>query len=306
MNEPLPFFSVVVPTYRRLEALSDCLQALAGQAYPRDRFEVLVVDDGSGVSPEAVVAAFQGRLNVPLICQPHAGPGTARNTGAEHARGEFLAFTDDDCAPDAHWLPRLATRFAAMPGHLIGGQTVNALRQNRCSAASQLLVDYLYRHYNADAAHPSFFASNNMALPRGAFLAVGGFDSAFTHAAGEDRELCDRWRYLGRALTYAPEVVVYHRHHLTLWQFWCQHFHYGRAASYFRQKRLQRAAGRITIEPWSFYVNLLRYPFTQERRLQAASLFALLLLSQVAIAVGFGWEQTGAGRMRYGNKQVAH
>jgi glycosyltransferase involved in cell wall biosynthesis len=300
MNEPLPFFSVVVPTYRRLEGLSECLQALAGQAYPRDRFEVLVVDDGSDVSPEAVVATFQGRLDVTLICQPHAGPGMARNTGAEHARGEFLAFTDDDCAPDAHWLARLAARFAATPGHLIGGQTVNALRENRCSVASQLLVDYLYRYYNADASRSSFFASNNMALPRGAFLAVGGFDSALIHAAGEDRELCDRWRYLGRALTYAPEVVVYHRHHLTLRQFWWQHFHYGQAASYFRRK--QRAAGRIATEPWSFYTNLLRYPFTRERGLQAASLFALLLLSQVATALGFSWQQTGAGRVRYGKK----
>jgi glycosyltransferase involved in cell wall biosynthesis len=296
MSEPLPFFSVIVPTYRRLEALSTCLHALAAQAYPRDRFEVLVVDDGSGVSPEAVVAAFRERLNASFIPQPHAGPAKARNTGAEHARGDLLAFTDDDCAPDADWLPRFAARFAATPGHMIGGQTVNVLRQNRCSTASQLLVHYLYEYYNADAARLSFFASNNMALPRGAFLAIGGFDSTLTRAAGEDRELCDRWQHLGHRLTYAPEAVVYHRHYLTLCQFWCQHFHYGRAAFHFRRKRVQRGSGCIAIEPWSFYLNLLCYPFTQERALQAIPLSALLLLSQCANALGFGWEQTGAGR----------
>jgi GT2 family glycosyltransferase len=292
MSEPLALFSVVVPTYQRIDALPTCLDALAGQAYPRDRFEVLVVDDGSGVSPEPVVAAFRERLNVALVSQPHAGPARARNTGATHARGDFLAFTDDDCAPDAEWLPQLAARFAATPGHMIGGQTVNALSQNRCSTASQLLVHYLYEYYNADATRPFFFTSNNMALPRLAFLAIGGFDSTLTSAAGEDRELCDRWQHLGYRLTYAPEAVVYHRHHLTLRQFWRQHFQYGQAALYFRQKRVQRGSGRIAIEPWSFYLNLLRYPFTQERTLRAASLSALLLLSQFANALGFAWGQT--------------
>lgn len=291
-----PLFSVIVPTYRRLEALSTCLHALAGQAYPPDRFEVVVVDDGSEVSPAAVVKAFRERLSVTVVSQPHAGPGKARNAGAERAGGEFLAFTDDDCAPDPHWLPRLAARFATTPGHLIGGRTVNALPRNRYSAASQLLVQYLYGYYNADATHPSFFTSNNMALPRHTFLAIGGFDSMLTRAAGEDRELCDRWHHLGHGLAYAPEAVVYHRHQLTLLQFSRQHFHYGQAAYYFRQKRVQRGSGNIAIEPWSFYLNLVRYPFTQDRTLQAALLSALLLLSQCANAFGFGWEQTGACR----------
>jgi glycosyltransferase involved in cell wall biosynthesis len=297
MSEPLPFFSVVVPTYRRPHTLPACLDALAGQAYPRDRFEVLVVDDGSGVCFEPVVAAFRERLSVTLIAQPHAGPATARNTGAEQARGDFLAFTDDDCAPIADWLPRLAARLAAAPGHMIGGRTVNALPQNRCSTASQLLVSYLYGYYNADAARASFFASNNMALPRRLFLAIGGFDSTLTRAAGEDRELCDRWQHLGHRLTYAPEAVVYHRHVLTLRQFWCQHFHYGQAAFHCYRKRLQRGCSCIAIEPWSFYLNLLRYPFTQARTPQAIPLSALLLLSQCANALGFAWAQTGAGRI---------
>ena len=294
MSESLPFFSVVVPTYRRAETLATCLNALAGQVYPRSRFEVVVVEDGGGVPLQPLLGGFKDRLNLTLISQPHAGPGKARNTGAEHARGELLAFTDDDCAPDTHWLACMAARFAATPGHLVGGHTANALHHNRCSAASQLLVQYLYEYYNADPARPSFFASNNMALPRDAFLDVGGFDAALTRAAGEDRELCDRWRHLGRGLTYAPEAVVYHYHDLTAWQFCCQHFRYGRAAFYFRQKRVQRGSGHIAIEPLSFYANLLRYPFAQEGRPGAAVLSALLLLSQVANAAGFGWERAMA------------
>lgn len=295
MSEALPFFSVVVPTYRRVEALPACLDALAGQAYPRDRFEVLVVDDGSGASLDAVVAAFRDRLEVTLLSQPHAGPARARNTGAAHARGEVLAFTDDDCAPDPEWLRRLAARLRDRPGDMIGGQTVNALRQDRCATASQTLVNYLYEYYNVNAARPSFFTSNNMALPRRAFLAIGGFDTTLTSAAGEDRELCDRWQHLGYRLTYAPEARVSHHHKLTLRQFCRQHFQYGRAACYFRRARRQRGAGRVAIEPLSFYLNLLRYPFMHDPPRRAVALAALLFLSQGANAVGFAWEQL-AGR----------
>jgi glycosyltransferase involved in cell wall biosynthesis len=53
MGQSYPFFSVIIPTYERAQQLTVCLRALACQNYPRDRFEVLVVDDGSGTSPKA-------------------------------------------------------------------------------------------------------------------------------------------------------------------------------------------------------------------------------------------------------------
>ena len=61
-----------------------CLRALACRNYPRDRFEVLVVDDGSGTSPKAVVNPFLGQLNVRLLAQLHSGPAAARNYGVRH------------------------------------------------------------------------------------------------------------------------------------------------------------------------------------------------------------------------------
>src|SRR5262245_37328532 len=92
-------FSIVVPTYQRPDQLTMCLQSLTFLDYPRSNFEVIVVDDGSEMPPETVVAAFHDRLDVTLLTQPHAGPAQARNTGAAHAKGAFLVFTDDDCTP---------------------------------------------------------------------------------------------------------------------------------------------------------------------------------------------------------------
>ena len=88
-----PFFTVIIPTYARPARLKACLQAFTRLAYPRDRFELMVVDDGSPASMEPVVIPFAHALNVRLIRQENAGPAAARNAGAAHAQGSFLAFT---------------------------------------------------------------------------------------------------------------------------------------------------------------------------------------------------------------------
>lgn len=291
MSQQSPIFSIIVPTYQRLDRLPVCLEALARLDYPRDRFEVLVVDDGSQILPEMVVAPFRDRLDISLLTQSHGGPAKARNTGAAHAKGNFLAFTDDDCAPTPDWLRILALRFAATPDSAVGGQTLNALPDNPYSTASQLLVDYLYSYYNVDANRSCFFASNNLAFPTERFRIVGGFDTTFPLAAGEDRELCDRWLYSGNRMVYAPEVLVYHTHALTLRSFWRQHFNYGRGAFCFRQARARRGQGRVKLEPFSFYRHLLGVPFSRTQAQQALVLATLLVVSQGANALGVLWER---------------
>src|SRR4051794_34400017 len=129
----LPSFSIIIPTYSRPEALTNCLEAIALLDYPRDRFEVIVVDDGSPRPADQIVASFSSRFAVRSLRQQHAGPAAARNQGAAGARGDFLAFTDDDCLPDRDWLRIFARHFAANPDYLIGGRTLNALPNNLCS-----------------------------------------------------------------------------------------------------------------------------------------------------------------------------
>jgi GT2 family glycosyltransferase len=268
-----------------------CLQSLTLLDYPRSDFEVIVVDDGSGMPPETVVAAFHDRLDVTLLTQPHVGPAIARNTGAARAKGAFLAFTDDDCIPAPSWLQTLAARFATAPDCAIGGQTLNALPDNPYSTASQLLVDYLYSYYNVDPNRSRFFASNNLAFPTEQFRIVGGFDTTFPLAAGEDRELCDRWLRHGYQMMYAPEATVYHRQALTLRSFWRQHFSYGRGAFRFHQARARHAQKRATLEAKAFYLGILRYPFLQTQGLHALLLATLLAVAQGATAAGMLWER---------------
>jgi glycosyltransferase involved in cell wall biosynthesis len=284
------YFSIIIPTYNRPDRLSHCLSAIAQLDYPRDCFQVVVVDDGSPTPMDAIVAPFQQSLNLTLIRQENSGPATARNAGAAAATGHFLTFTDDDCTLSQNYFQILEKYVQQFPDHLIGGQTLNALSDNHCSTASQILIDYLYSYYNTHY-RPNFFASNNFAMPKAQFEKMGGFDINFPLAAGEDREFCDRWLYHNYSMTYAPNMQIYHAHSLSLRSFWLQHFNYGRGAFCFHQIRAERADDRLQVEPITFYFNLLCYPFLKGPFLRACLLCALLFLSQVANVAGFFWEK---------------
>jgi GT2 family glycosyltransferase len=284
MEQQNPFFSVVIPTHNRPKQLAICLESLSHLDYPRDRFEGIVVDDGSPIIPEDVVAHFRDRLNVILLTQACTGPAGARNTGAERAKGEFLAFTDDDCTPAPDWLQKLAEHFTEVPVRAIGGRTINGLPNNLYSVTSQTIIDVAYAYYNPDPNQACFFASNNLTVAADLFHDIGGFDVTFT--TSEDRDFCDRWQCHDLQMTYVPEVLVYHSNALNFRSFWRQHFNYGRGACRYHQKRAQHGAGRFRPD-LKFYRRLFLGPLIQERGARVLWVTMLLIISQIANALGF-------------------
>jgi glycosyltransferase involved in cell wall biosynthesis len=286
LNRALPFFTIIIPTYERPAQLASCLRALARLDYPLERFEVIVVDDGGASSLTGVVEQCRGLLDLKLVKQKNRGPAGARNFGASHARGEFLAFTDDDCEPEAGWLRAFASYFARTPERIIGGRTLNALTHNLYAETSQKIIEVVYAHFNADPGDARFFAANNFALSAERFRAIKGFDETFI--TSEDREICARWRARGGALTYAPEAVVQHSHPLTLRTLWRQHFGYGRGALRFHRASNKGGSFKPDL---TFYRKLLTSGATQPRPTRAAQLTALLFWSQVANAAGFFYEK---------------
>jgi GT2 family glycosyltransferase len=302
MNEPeLPFFSVVIPTYRRPDQLADCLEALAGVDYPLERFEVIVVDDGGGAARSGLGGSLNG-LDVTVVQTAHRGPAAARNLGVARARGDLVAFTDDDCVPSRGWLRALAGHLAQDSGPVVGGRSVNVLRSNPYAEASQFILDCVYAYYNADPRRARLLTSNNLAMPAGVFRAIGGFDPGFPTSGGEDRDLCDRLRHADRRMTYAADAVVHHAHALNLRRFWRQHFAYGRGAWRFHRGRARRGSGRLRNE-LGFYGTAIRFTASHVRELEltrAARLVALLAVWQLANTAGFAWEAVrgAAGRAR--------
>ena len=284
-------FSIVIPTYNRPKSLRSSLAAIADLRYPRERFEVVVVDDGSTVPLDYIVKSFHDRCNIHLLRQSNAGPAAARNRGAAHASGEYVVFTDDDCLPEETWLSAFEQRFSEQADDLLGGRTVNARPENSYSEASQQLIGYLCDRYGSGVGRSAFVASNNMAMRLELFHAVGGFDATFPLAAGEDREFCDRWQAEGLSASYVLGAIVYHAHEMDFAGFARQHFTYGRGAFHFHRARRRREGGSFFIESMTFYTGLIGYPLTFDRGARAWLQSTLLLFSQFANASGFFWER---------------
>jgi glycosyltransferase involved in cell wall biosynthesis len=296
--------SVIIPTHNRAARLQGCLHALVSQTIAPSSFEVVVVDDGSDRPLDETIRPFATQLQITLIRQTNGGPARARNTGARHARGVLLAFTDDDCAPDPTWLAVYQRCFETNPNAAFGGRTVNALPENSYSAASQLLVDYLYDYFGTgrgqqpENASAPFFTSNNFALAATAFRDAGGFDETFPLAAGEDREFCDRWQQQGRTLTYVADATIQHAHQLTWRRFLRQHHNYGRGAFHLRRARRRRGLPEQRLEPVGFYMGLVLFP-RRRHEAHAQRLMALMFLTQVANALGF-WQEAARSRRDHG------
>jgi GT2 family glycosyltransferase len=297
-----PVAAVVVPSCGRPRQLRQCLDALALQTLP-EPWEVVVVDDGSPDPLGSLADEFGGRLDLRVIRQANAGPAAARNRGVHESRGTFVAFTDDDCLPHRDWLVTLLTAARERPEALVGGTTVNGLPEELFASTSQLIVDLVYEHFNADPENAYFLTSNNMLCRRELFLAVGGFDATFPRAGAEDRDFCDRWRMTGRPLLWRPRALIDHHHSQSLVKFVDLHLRYGRGAHLYQAKRRQRGSGTMS-QDLAFHSTLSRRVRDRLRLHQGvsrrAALLAALILWQLANAAGFAVEacRQAAGRNR--------
>src|SRR5688572_19710208 len=177
-----PLFSIVVPAFNLPDGLRACLSALNLQSLPGGQFEIIVVDDGSEPPLADVVRAFHDRLEVTYLRVPNRGPAIARNQGARAATGRYLALTDHDCLPAAQWLEALLEGFDRNPMCLLGGSKHNGLPGNLYSTAHQLASNFAERWFREAAGNPGYFTTNNMAVPREAFLQIGGFNEALPFA----------------------------------------------------------------------------------------------------------------------------
>ncbi|MDB9527127.1 glycosyltransferase [Oscillatoria sp. CS-180] len=116
-----PFVSVIIPVYNDAGRLRLCLAALSTQTYPRSRFEIIVIDNGSDY-PERTKAATASLNRVTVVSEPTPGSYAARNRGLAIAQGEAIAFTDADCIPDSDWLERGIAHLQQTPncGQVVG------------------------------------------------------------------------------------------------------------------------------------------------------------------------------------------
>jgi glycosyltransferase involved in cell wall biosynthesis len=191
-------FSIIIPAKNEQEHISQCISAISRLNYPKDEFEIIVVDNGS--TDETVSILRKEGLNV--YEKPDITLGELRNFGAAVARGEFLAFLDADCIVDPDWLSNAR----------------NALRDPTagCTGSTPLApingpwverVWSSFRTRRSEKSYTSWINSSNFIVRKSLFNKIGGFDPGLKTC--EDVDICMRLRDHGKVL-FDPAIKVIH------------------------------------------------------------------------------------------------
>lgn len=130
-REGIPFVSVIVPVYNDPDGIRQCLEALEKQTYPDDRYEVLVVDNGSTDETDNVIREFDVTY---LLEDEIQGSYAARNLGLRQATGEIVGMIDADCTPTKTWIEAGVTAFQKTEAALISGRVEFTFSRERTSA----------------------------------------------------------------------------------------------------------------------------------------------------------------------------
>jgi glycosyltransferase involved in cell wall biosynthesis len=210
-----PFVSVVVPTRNRANLLSDALGSLVEQDYPADRYEILAVDDGSIDDTPSVVEALAQAHSKPrlsLLRQPPRNQNAARNRGVSEAKGELIAFLDDDELAPANWLSGLVAGSMRHPdADVVGGPyrlRIEASTPRVCEAHWPG-VDGAFG-WGESEGEVEHVSGGNMLIRRRAFIRTGKFNES-VQGWFDETDWMFRHRRGGGQIVYLPSVPIWHR-----------------------------------------------------------------------------------------------
>ncbi len=232
--------SVIVVCLNEAACIGQTLETLTNQHYPKDNYEVLVVDGGSTDGTQEIVRDYeQSNDNVRLVVEPKKGVAAGRNTGVREASMRYVAFIDGDCTAPADWLCILAAGFEhwkACDARLVavGGTNVAPDEADAFVRAIAVALDSFPGSFNSaqgkqfcDACHVPSLATLNVLYDKAAIDAVGGFDETLQSEA-EDADLNFRLRRQGGCMVFLPESRVMHWMRATPRLWWQNMVRYGR------------------------------------------------------------------------------
>ncbi len=255
MDSIVPFVSVVVATYNRLDSLLWLLHDLGSQKPFEGDFEVVVVDDGSARAAAPELAARTYGFAVHVITQPNGGPAVARHRGIDAASGELVVIVDDDMVlPETFLAAHVGAHDGGadvVMGHIRGPEDRRSLSLFE-RFHQQSLDRFVAAHRRGDLRlDGGRLCTGNVSFRRELYERVGGFDLSLGRL--EDRELGIRFEEAGAALVFSEEA-------------WNEHRSDHRDVSTWRRRsRLygeldvvisQRHATNISVSPWAFLPQL--------------------------------------------------
>ena len=278
------FFSIIIPSFNRVDEIKELLSSIEQIKFPREKFEVIISDDGSSDNTAETVKQFQQTSSYQLkyYNQNNKGPGAARNLGMDKAKGDFFIFVDSDVSVPPQWLKEIDKQVNQEHADAFGGPDTYRddfpplLKAINYSMTSFLTTGGLRGKKGRKLAtfYPRSF---NMGISRNLYIQIGGFGH-LRH--GQDIEYSHRILKSGAKVIFIESAYVFHIRRTNIRKFFRQVFNWGIA-------RINLAKIDMDmLEPLHFMPALLTMIFILSLILYPCSLiFQLLLYFELFIAL---------------------
>jgi len=215
-------FSFIIPVYNRPNETEELLESFSNQDAVID-YEIVVVEDGSIESSEAVVKKFNQELNISYYFKENSGPGASRNYGMQKAKGNYFIILDSDCILPKNYLTEVKKNLQTNYVDCFGGpDAAHASFSNLQKAINFSMTSFIStggirgHKKSVNTFQPRSF---NMGLSRTAFEATHGFGRIHP---GEDPDLAIRLWNLGFKTAFFESVYVYHKRRISWSKFYKQ------------------------------------------------------------------------------------
>ncbi|MGV3458942.1 MAG: glycosyltransferase [Flavobacterium sp.] len=223
------FFSLIIPVYNRPDEIDELLASLAEQDYA-ERYEIVIIEDGSAITCRHICEKYADRLYVSYYFKPNSGPGDSRNYGMKHAQGDYFIILDSDCIIPPGYLSSVSKRLGEGFVDCFGGPDAALDSFSDVQKAINFtMTSFLTtggvrgKSERVEKFQPRSF---NMGLSKKAFEATRGFGNIHP---GEDPDLSLRLWDLGFSTKLFPECYVYHKRRIDWQKFHKQVNKFGKA-----------------------------------------------------------------------------
>ncbi len=179
-GEILPYVSIVIPVFNEERYLPSCLTSLMSMSYPKDRREILLIDNGS---TDRTLEIARGFSEVSIHVKEDVKVGAVRNYGVQKAKGSVVVFLDSDCVVNQEWLTDGVAKLTANSDSVIGGRYL--LRDD-----PSWLEKYWILTSRSRSVTQISLLGGCIFIPKKIFQSIGGFDEHLN--AGEDSDLTER------------------------------------------------------------------------------------------------------------------
>jgi len=271
--------SVIIPAYNCQETIAETIGSVLKQDYPGD-VEIIVIDDGSTDNTAKAIKSFP---EVKYIHQENKGPAAARNLGAESATHDFIFFTDSDCVPAVNWITKMMPHFNDASVAIVMGSY--GIKNINNPLARCIHKEILFRHAKLMPIFPKSFGSYNFCSRKNIFQGVGGFNSKYKEASGEDNDLSYKVLEKGYKIYFEKNAIVSHYHTSSLKKYLKEQYRHG----FWRVKMYMAHPSMAQGDDYTFWKDIVEIPLVYMILLFGVLKLFLSVSGVVSAMLGFGF-----------------